>query len=89
MKKIIMLILFASLLCGCSSQQKTASVHHPPVPNKPPRIPETPAVLVQANLFPHPDQGEKKARKRKTNNGQAKNKHRGQSTRQRKDFRLQ
>jgi len=84
-----MLILFAGLLWGCSSQQKTASVHYPPVPNKPPRIPETPAILVKANLFPHPGEGKEKPRKRKTDTGQTKDKHQGQSTRQRKDFRLQ
>jgi len=88
MKKIFSLLILAGLLWGCSSQQKTAAVHSPPIPNKPPRMPETPAILVRANLFPHPGQGKEKPRERKTDNGQTTGKHQGQSTRQRKDFRF-
>jgi len=89
MKKICLILLLAGLLAGCGTQQKTASIEHPPVPNKPSRMPSTPAILEAGQIFPHPDQGQEKPKKRKQTDTQSKGNPTQKDTRPRKDFHLQ
>ena len=67
MKRYIYLVIFVFLLLGCRAKQETASVHQPPVPNMPPRIPSEPALVKQHLMPPHPDREEEKPRERKKN----------------------
>jgi hypothetical protein len=66
MKKILMLILLAVFLFACQTGKESTAVRYPDPPNKPPRIPSGPAVLVDYLIPPHPDDDDdenKKGRK--------------------------
>jgi|GEM_PF-5861544 len=53
-----MLILLAVFLFACQTGKESTGIRYPEPPNKPPRIPSGPAVIVDHVMPPHPDKDE-------------------------------
>jgi len=65
MNKLALILLLALFFVGCQSTRQASSVHYPPVPGKPPKIPSEPGIVLVPHALPHPNNDEDKPRKRK------------------------
>ncbi|MFW5943777.1 MAG: hypothetical protein ACOCTU_00825 [Bacteroidota bacterium] len=70
MKNLFFLIILALFLFACQAEKESRSVRYPEPPNKPPRVPSGPAVIVDQAmpLPPDKDDGNKKGRKEDDSN---------------------